>query len=184
MSLKSALVRSIAALVRTAEIMAGLTLVVGVAINFANVVGRYCLSAPIPWAEEVLVFLMIAGVFLGASAVTLRNAHIRMDVVVQLLPAPIQRALDVAALVGFIVTATALIWFAYPVIQQLYDFDQRSEVIRVPVAYPHSVIPIGLGLMILAGLARLIDNTIGGQLPGHAPGHATGHSTEPSKLAP
>ena len=172
MPLKVALIRSIAAIVRTAEIMAALTLVIGVLINFANVVGRYCLSAPIPWAEEVLVFLMIAGVFLGGSAVTLRGAHIRMDVVVQMLPAPIQRALDVLALAAFIVTASALIWFAYPVIQQLADFDQRSEVIRIPVAYPHSVIPIGLFLMILASIARLIDSTVGGAAHGH--GHDGG----------
>lgn len=167
MSFRTGFVRSIEVLVRTAEIMAGLTLVVGVAINFANVIGRYCFSAPIPWAEEVLVFLMIAGVFLGASAVTLRGAHIRMDVVVQMLPAWMQRALDVAALVAFIATATALIWFAYPVIQQLYDFDQRSEVIRIPVAYPHSVIPIGLAIMILAAVARLIDSRVGGSASGH-----------------
>ena len=166
MALKAGLVRAITALVRTAEIMAGLTLVIGVLINFANVVGRYCFHAPIPWAEEVLVFLMIAGVFLGAGAVSLRGAHIRMDVVVQLLPAPIQRALDVVALIAFIATATALIWFAYPVIQQFYDFDQRSEVIRIPVAYPHGVIPIGLGIMVLAAIARLIDSSVGGSSPG------------------
>ena len=166
MVLKVGLVRAIEALVRLAEIMAGLTLVVGVALNFSNVVGRYVFSAPIPWAEEVLVFLMIAGVFLGAGVVTLRGAHIRMDVLVHLLPAPVQRALDLAALVAFIATATVLIWFAYPVIQQLYDFDQRSEAIRIPIAYPHSVIPIGLGIMILAAIARLIapliDTTVGG----------------------
>lgn len=160
--LKSALLRSIVLIVRTAEIMAALTLILGVLLNFANVVGRYVLSAPIPWAEEVMVFLMITGIFLGAGAITLRGAHIRMDLAVQLLPASWQRTLDVFAHVAFIVTAAVLIWLAYPVIAQFYGFDQRSEAIRMPIAYPHSVIPIGLGIMILAAIARLIDASVGG----------------------
>ena len=163
MSLKTALLHAIGRLVRTAEIMAALTLVIGVLINFANVVGRYCFAAPIPWAEEAMIFLMIAGVFLGASAVTLKGAHIRMDILEQMMPRPVQRALDVLGLVAFIVTATALIAFAYPMIRQLAEFDQRSEVLRVPIAYPHSVIPVGLVIMILAALARLVD----GRTPEH-----------------
>lgn len=160
--LKSALLRSILLIVRTAEIMAAMTLILGVLLNFANVVGRYVFSAPIPWAEEVMIFLMITGIFLGAGAITLRGAHIRMDLAVQFLPASWQRALDVLAHVAFIVTAAVLIWLAYPVIMQFYDFDQRSEAIRMPIAYPHSVIPIGLGIMILAAVARLIDASVGG----------------------
>ncbi len=164
--IKSGILRAIVMIVRTAEIMAALSLIVGVLLNFANVVGRYVFSAPIPWAEEVMVFLMIAGVFLGAGAITLSGAHIRMDLAVQFLSPRMQRILDVVAHVGFIVTATALIWIAYPVIAQLYAFDQRSEAIRIPVAFPHSVVPIGLGIMILAAIARLIDAKVAGLSPG------------------
>ena len=161
MPLKAGLVSAIAAIVRTAEIMAGLTLVVGVLINFANVVGRYCLSAPIPWAEEVMVFLMIAGVFFAAGATTLKGAHIRMDLAVQVLPARLQVWLDLLAHLAFIAVASVLIWYASQVIGQLYDYDQRSEVIRIPVAYPHSVIPVGLFIMILAAIARMISGAMG-----------------------
>lgn len=167
--LKSGLIRSIVLIVRTAEIMAALTLVIGVLLNFANVLGRYLFSAPIPWAEEVMVFLMITGVFLGAGAVTLRGAHIRMDVVVQFLPTRLERMLEVLILIAFIVTATVLIWVAYPVIAQFYAFDQRSEVLRIPIAFPHGVIPIGLAIMILAAVARLIDASIAPAAHGHEP---------------
>ena len=40
----------------------GLILLLAIAINFANIVGRYVFSAPLPWAEEVLSFLVIWGV--------------------------------------------------------------------------------------------------------------------------
>ena len=40
----------------------GLILLLAIAINFANIVGRYAFLAPLPWAEEVLSFLVIWGV--------------------------------------------------------------------------------------------------------------------------
>ena len=56
----------------------GVIILVAVAINFANIVGRYVFLAPFDWAEEVLVFLVIWGVCLGGSAVTyeIGRAHV------------------------------------------------------------------------------------------------------------
>ena len=56
-----------------------------------------------------------------------------------------------------VATASVLIWLAYPVIAQFVAFGQVSEALRLPVAIPHSVIPIGLFIMILAVISRLIE---------------------------
>ena len=45
----------------------GLILLLCIGINCANIVGRYVFLAPLDWAEEVLSFLIIWGVCLGAS---------------------------------------------------------------------------------------------------------------------
>ena len=65
----------------------GLILLLCIGINSANIVGRYVFLAPLPWAEEVLSFLIIWGVCLGASAVTYDRRHLAMDVFVSLYPA-------------------------------------------------------------------------------------------------
>ena len=57
----------------------GTLISIGVVINVANVAGRYLFNAPIIWAEEILVFIMIGCVFLGAILVTWEGQHIRMD---------------------------------------------------------------------------------------------------------
>ncbi len=44
----------------------GSLIFLGVLINFANVVGRYVFLKPIIWAEEILVFIMVWCVMLGA----------------------------------------------------------------------------------------------------------------------
>ena len=69
----------------------GVIILLAIAINFANIVGRYVFLAPLPWAEEVLVFLVIWGVCLGASAVTYDNRHLDMDLFAARVPAEAAR---------------------------------------------------------------------------------------------
>ena len=91
----------------------GLILLVAIAINFANIVGRYVFSAPLAWAEEVLSFLVIWGVCLGASAVTYDRRHLVMDLFSASFPPRFRIVLDVLtllAMVGFCGFACIQAW--------------------------------------------------------------------------
>ena len=57
----------------------GSALLIGLAINLANVIGRYAFGYSLYWAEEVLVYLMIWGVFIGVAAVAFNGDHLNMD---------------------------------------------------------------------------------------------------------
>src|SRR6201997_3131186 len=85
---------------------AGIFLISSVAINFANIIGRYFFSVSIPWAEEIMLFLMVGCVFTGCCAVAFDGRQIRMDVVVNMLP-PKMREL-VNALSELVLVATAI----------------------------------------------------------------------------
>jgi TRAP-type C4-dicarboxylate transport system permease small subunit len=61
------------------RVVSGAMLVGSVAVNFANIIGRYFLSVSIQWAEEVMLFLMIACVFLNCGLVGWSGRQIRMD---------------------------------------------------------------------------------------------------------
>ena len=84
--MRDALLRSANGLMAVLRVAAGLMLIASVAINFANIIGRYCFSVSISWAEEAMLFLMIGAVFLAAPPVGWLGRHIRMDVIVSLLP--------------------------------------------------------------------------------------------------
>jgi TRAP-type C4-dicarboxylate transport system permease small subunit len=157
MSSLQSLVRPIHITVRTAHIMSAICLLLGILLNFINVIGRYFFMHAISWAEEAMLYMMIASVFLGAGSITLRGAHIRMDLFIQWLPLRVRIALDIVAQVIFLVAAVTLICLSYPVIAQLVAFGQVSEAMRLPMAIPQSVIPIGLLIMILAVIARMIE---------------------------
>jgi TRAP-type C4-dicarboxylate transport system permease small subunit len=111
-------------------------LIASVIINFTNIIGRYFFNVSIPWAEEIMLFLMVGCVFTGCCAVAVEGRQIRMDVL--------------------IATAIAVTKFAWPVITQLAAFDERSQAANFPLVIPQAMVPIGYSLMALLVAVRLL----------------------------
>jgi TRAP-type C4-dicarboxylate transport system permease small subunit len=143
--------------IRAAELGSAACLIITCIVNGANIAGRYFFHAPIVWAEEAMQFLMIAGVFLGAPMVTLRRAHISMDMVSAIFPERFRLALEILTQLVLLVVACVVIWLGIPVIRQLVAFGQVTDAAGIPVAIPQSVIPLGLSLMALAVVVRLVE---------------------------
>ncbi len=131
-------------------------MLVAVALNFANIVGRYVFFSPIAPAEEVMLFLLVATVFLGHGVVGWKGKQIRMDVVLHLLPAVWRRRFEVFADLITIAVSLALIVVGWPVIQMLAQFDERSQAANIPMVIPQALVPIGFGLNAILVGARLI----------------------------
>jgi len=159
------LLRVVRALLATIRWLSGVLLICSVALNFANIIGRYFLHSSISWAEEAMLFLMVGCVFLGSGMVAWSGRHIRMDIIVRIMPKKLQVALDLFSELVFLATAIALLIFAWPVIRQLVEFDQRSLAADLPLAIPQAMIPIGLAIMAILVVARLITGRWRG-LPG------------------
>ena len=49
--------------------LAGILLICSVALNFANIVGRYFFHSSLSWGEEGMLFFMVGCVFMGSGAV-------------------------------------------------------------------------------------------------------------------
>src|SRR5580698_11532573 len=148
-------VRWLLAITRT---VAGVCLLGSVAINFVNIIGRYFFSVSIPWAEEIMLFLMVGCVFTGCCSVAWEGKQIRMDVVVSMLPAKIRTLLALFSELVLIATAAAVTAFAYPVIVQLAQFDERSQAANFPLVIPQAMVPIGYTLMAVLVAVRLMSS--------------------------
>jgi TRAP-type C4-dicarboxylate transport system permease small subunit len=135
---------------------AGILLICSVAINFANIIGRYFFHASFPWAEESMLFLMVGCVFLGSGLVTWKGGHIRMDIVVRAMPEPVRIALDLLSDLVLLATAILIVVFAFPIIRQLAEFDQRSLAADFPLVIPQAMVPIGLAIMAFMIVCRLV----------------------------
>jgi len=138
----------------------GIILLVAIAINFANIVGRYVFLAPLSWAEEVLSFLVIWGVCLGASAVTYDRRHLSMDVLVGTYPPMLRRMLDgliLAAIIGFCGFASIQAW---QIVKIMAANGQVSITAEIPMTVPYAGFVVGFAMIVLAAIAELIARRI------------------------
>lgn len=147
------------AITRTA---AAVFLMASVGINFINIIGRYFFSVSIPWAEEMMLFLMVGCVFTGCCAVAWEGRQIRMDVVLAVLPPKLRELINVLSELVMIAAAAAVTVFAWPVITQLAEFDERSQAANFPLVVPQAMVPIGYTLMALLVAVRLLMRARGG----------------------
>jgi TRAP-type C4-dicarboxylate transport system permease small subunit len=136
--------------------IAGIALLIIVAINGANVVARYFFGRPFSWAEELMLFCMILAVFAGAISVTWLNAHIRIDTFVDRAPPVLQRAARVIATAACLAVLLPIIYASQGMVSLLYSFDQRTDALEAPMWIPQSFVTIGLALVAAVMVVRLI----------------------------
>jgi len=137
-------------------VIAALALLCIVAINGANVVMRYVFGAPFSWAEELMLFLMILGVFAGAIAVTWRNLHIRIDTIVERLTPAIRRVVQVVASLVSILVVGIVTVASFRLVSLLQSMDQRSDALHAPSWIPQSFVTIGLGMIVVMIAVKLV----------------------------
>jgi TRAP-type C4-dicarboxylate transport system permease small subunit len=122
-------------------------------INAANIVGRYAFSAPLAWAEEVLSFLIIWGVCLGASAVTYDRRHLAMDILMGAYTPAFRRLVDGAILVTLIGFSAFTAFQAWKIVQIMARNGQVSITAEIPMTVPYLGFVVGFSMIVLAAAA-------------------------------
>jgi TRAP-type C4-dicarboxylate transport system permease small subunit len=141
---------------RVIELALALAFIFAVLLNFANVVGRYLLGISLIGSDEVQIFIMVGMTFLGAAVVTRRNLHLRMDVLVQFYPAPIQVLLRVLEQVLLITLAGFVLTQSYFYARQMLRIGRTSDMAGIPMWIPHATVTLGFGLMLIVAVWGLI----------------------------
>jgi TRAP-type C4-dicarboxylate transport system permease small subunit len=145
------------AVCRVCLIVAALSLLAIVAINVANVTGRYLFGSPFSWAEESMLYLMILIVFAAAPVAAWRNQHIRIEALIEHTSFATRKALIA---VGTAVSAAVLLIVAvagYQIVSMLYLFDQRSDALRLPMWIPQGFLVGGLALTAIMFIAAVLS---------------------------
>ncbi len=135
--------------------------IVAVALNFCNVVGRYGFGVTMLSADEVQIFIMVFMAFLGAGVVAWRDQHLRMDVLVNALPAPVRKLVRIIELTVIAILAGFVLWNSSYYVKQMFIFGRVSDMGRIPMWIPHGAVAAGFGLITLVTCLRLIQILIG-----------------------
>jgi TRAP-type transport system small permease protein len=141
---------------RVIELALALAFIFAVLLNFANVVGRYLLGISLIGSDEVQIFIMVGMTFLGAAVVTRRNLHLRMDVLVQFFPTPVQLLLRVLEQLLLITLAGFVLTQSYFYARQMLRIGRTSDMAGIPMWIPHATVALGFGLMLIVAVWGLI----------------------------
>ena len=151
-----------ATLLRLLRWLLGTVLIAAVLINLANVVGRYIFSRPIQATDEILVYLFVWCVFLGAVLVSWEGRQLRMDAITSVLSTPVRAVLNGLALALFVGMALFVIAQSISFLARIHEVGQKSIATGIPMVVPHAAIPLGFGLMLLAVVLGWRRHILGG----------------------
>lgn len=134
-----------------------LVLVVAV-ISASNAVMRklFNLSSN-AWLE--LQWYLFGAIFLLAAGYTfLRNEHVRVDVLSQRLPERTQIAIEIFGVLFFLLPAACLVWWlSIPFFWDSFISHELSSNTDGLIRWPAKLLlPVGFGLLIMAGISHLI----------------------------
>jgi TRAP-type transport system small permease protein len=141
---------------RAIEYVLAIAFIGAVLLNFSNVAGRYLFGVSLLGSDEVQVFVMVGMTFLGAAVVTRRNQHLRMDVLVSLMPGPVQVFLRIVEQLLLATLAVFILTQSFFYASQMLMIGRASDMAGVPMWIPHGTVAVGFGLILLVTLWRLI----------------------------
>lgn len=136
------------------RLIVGVLILAGIAVNFANVIGRYVFLQPLIWADETMVYIMVWTVFMGAVLVSFEGQHLKMDFFSIMLPSPWKQVINGIAAVSFLAVCVFVVPQTWTVVKLVWNFGQRSVVAEIPMVIPHFALLLGFVLMFLAVVLR------------------------------
>lgn len=138
-------------------------------ISAANAISRKAFNFSSNAFLEIQWYLYAAVFLLGAGFAFLQNAHVRIDVLANRLPARARMYIDIGGIVLFLLPLCYfMISFAWPIVARAWVTGEMSSnaggLIRWPV---YALVPAGFALLGLQGISELIKRIA--YLSGHGP---------------
>jgi len=140
-------------------VFAHATWIVIVGIILANVLMRYVFGGSIVALEELQWHLYAFGFMVGLAYALVHDQHVRVDVLAEKWPRKRRAKIEIAAMLFLVIPFAAVILYdSIDFIEFSMRLNERS---RSPGGLParwilKSVIPLAMGLIILAAVARVV----------------------------
>ncbi|MFO1317417.1 MAG: TRAP transporter small permease [Burkholderiales bacterium] len=140
-------------LARGEEIAARACLAGCSALVFVAAVTR-AFGSPVLWAIDVAMLLFIWCAFLGADAALRAHQHIIIDIVVRLLPQPVQRVLLIVHWIIMIAFLGTLVVLGTEL--TLLNWQRPMGDTEISYAFVTAAVPVGSLLLMITALRQLV----------------------------
>jgi C4-dicarboxylate transporter, DctQ subunit len=143
------------------EQVAGLFLAAITVLVFVSAIGRYAFAAPIPDAFDVSRLMLGVAVLWGFASVGYRGAHIKVDLVAEVVPARLCFWLDVIASLVLLLFTGALAWMLLGRVESAYASSEATFDLRLPVWPWLAVIWLGVLASVFTITSRIVLMLLG-----------------------
>ena len=120
-----------------------------------NAAGRYLFDFPVVWSDEMNGFFFVWMGFLSTAYVMGEDNHMRVTGLVEMLPRRVQYVIRT------IMNVIMIIAFIYyiPGFIKLMGRVTFSGLLRIPLKYVYSILPISFGLLIVHIVNNIVNDT-------------------------
>jgi TRAP-type C4-dicarboxylate transport system permease small subunit len=160
MMLKKAAVRYIAAAKAVSWVcgfIASIAAACIILITVSDVIMRYFFNKPINGSFELTEYLMVIIVFMAIPWATMRDAHVRIDLITGRFTKRKQAILYAISCLLAMIISFIIAWYTIPETRYVYNLKQKSDMLDIP-AYPfYFLIAVGMFTLVFILIAVLIQ---------------------------
>lgn len=156
--------KTISAAIESVEKIVSIISIFAIAlILIAAVFFRYFLQAPLFWAGEVSIFLMVWISFLGGSLGLKRKSQAAVLILVDKLSDKWQKIVSISIHIIMIVFLFILLYYSYQWVFSSNVAFQKSTALRMPMWIAYSSVPVGLTFATIHLFSHFIEILRGGE---------------------
>ena len=137
----------------------GIALLLMGLLGVADIIGIHVFAHPVPGMLEITSALMVASIFLGLAWTEVKGRHVRVEVLLTLLPPRIRRLLDAFGSLCLAVFFLFVVWFGALSFWRSVEKNEYAQgLIQVPLWPPRLLLVLGSLLLAIQALrsARLL----------------------------
>lgn len=144
-------------------VVANLALAVMVGLLTVQIVARYCFQVGIGWTEELSRFSFLYFVYLSSCFVMMKGRHIKVEFLLDLLPAAprawVVRLGDTVQIVFCLVASYA----GVVLLRGMIAYPVYSPSLMLPLSFFYAVIPLAFFLMAVRIAQRMLQTFSAGR---------------------
>jgi TRAP-type C4-dicarboxylate transport system permease small subunit len=147
---------AVARLSRLAAVIASVATLACLALVAVSVIARYAFGTPLPWADEVAGWLVVALVMLAVAEAQRRGEHIGVDPPGRIAGSRLALAFGFLGIGSVLATALVLLHEGIETVAFSRMVGIATNVDGVPAWWLHALIPLGAALLALVATAQLL----------------------------
>ena len=132
---------------RIEEILISIFLGVSTLLVFAQVVARYAFNTGFTWAPELVEYLFLRSVMIGASYGVKHGVHLGVDILVTKFRPEIRRWLILSAILISIFFTAGMCYLSFFYVRETYRMELITVDLQIPQWIPYLALPFGFALI-------------------------------------